>query len=118
MEIKDTLRENLERLRKLGYFDSNLSLAKRAGVSSATINSLTLADHSAHPKINKLDQIASALKVPAWSLLISNFPFEQYQKTPNLTICKEAIEITQIINNLSNQDIQAILDYARYIANK
>lgn len=118
MEIKDVLRKNLEKLRELEYFTSNLSLSQMANVSSATINTFTLLNHSTHPKINKLDQVATALKVPAWALLIEDFPFERYAKDRIKGFSAEGIELLQILDKLNDKDTEALMDYARYIAKK
>lgn len=118
MDIKDILRNNLETLRQLGRFGSNLSLANMAGVSSATINTFTIKNHATHPKINKLDEVAKALKVPVWSLLIENFPFHQYEKFPVREINQSGLELLQILSKMDSSDTDALLDYARYMCKK
>lgn len=118
MDIKLILRNNMKSLQAMGYFKSNRSLSVAAGVSSATINTFTVESDTTHPKINKLEEVAQSLKVPAWSLIIEDFPFDQYSKNKFNKFSKEGIELAQIANKLDDNDLNALIEYARFIATR
>jgi len=106
MNSKAILKGNMQRLKTLKAFDSNVDLARKIHVSSRTIN-LIFNDDEGNPTLSTIDSIAKTLKIPSWALLFNNFPFKDTDNNRDL------MELIGIIGNISNEEVKDILKYAK-----
>lgn len=94
---------------------SGNALAKECKVSQRTISSILAVDEFPNPSIKVLTNIAKALNVQAWMLLIDNFPFESIGLTkPLQQITAEGYRLLHVFENVNNDTRKSILDYALY----
>jgi transcriptional regulator with XRE-family HTH domain len=76
---------NVQRLMELRGVPSGSALAKMAKLNQATVSKLLEKDEISNPTMRVLESIASALGVPAWMLLILDFPYQSVAGRKPLT---------------------------------
>ncbi len=86
--------------------------------SPATISKFRSIPDEANPKASTIRDLTQTMKVPNWSLLVENFPFEVVNSKPLEKISKEGYVLLCAFEKCNDEAKIAILDQVEFLIKK
>lgn len=114
---KHYLSKNVKRLMALRGIPSLTQLAARSAgeITTRTLGGLVNYPDDNNPTVGTLQTLASVFKVPVWTLVSKDFPFEALKQSNNIkSISADGYALLHIYESATDEQRKSLLDYASY----
>ena len=84
-------------------------------ITTRTLGGLVNYPDNNNPTVGTLQTLASAFKVPVWTLLVKDFPFEALKPSNNIkSISADGYSLLSVYESAPEEKRKSLLDYASY----